>query len=88
MIPFVEWIGLLAGAFTAFSSIPQTVRIIKLRKADSVSLTTYVMLNTSCILWLSYGIIQGSISIVFWNVISILLTGTVIALKLLDMRKN
>ena len=87
-IPFVEIIGLCAGALTAFSSIPQTYKIVKLKKADSVSLTTYLMLNGSCILWLTYGIIQASISIVFWNVISILLTGTVITLKLLDMRKT
>jgi len=87
-ISFAEIIGLCAGALTAFSSVPQTYRIIKLKKADSVSLTTYMMLNGSCILWLTYGIIQGSLSIVFWNVISIMLTGTVIALKLLDMRKT
>jgi MtN3 and saliva related transmembrane protein len=87
-IPWVEVLGLAAGFFTAFSSIPQTYKIVKLKQAESVSLLTYVMLNISCILWLIYGITLGSVSIVFWNVISISMTGTVIVLKLLDMRKN
>lgn len=46
------------------------------------------MLNMSCVLWLTYGIMQGSISIIFWNVISVIMTGAVVVLKLLDMRKN
>lgn len=87
-IPWIEVLGLVAGFFTAFSSIPQTYRIVKLKQADSVSLLTYVMLNISCILWLTYGIILASISIVFWNVISVIMTGTVIVLKIVDMRKQ
>lgn len=87
-IPSVEILGLAAGFLTAFSSMPQTYRIVKLKQAQSVSLLTYVMLNLSCVLWLLYGIFQFSVSIIFWNVVSIFMTGTVIVLKLLDMRKN
>lgn len=87
-IPAVEFIGLAAGFLTAFSSAPQTYKMIKLGQAHSVSLVTYLMLNVSCVLWLAYGLVQGSVSIVFWNVISILMTGAVIALKIRNMRKG
>lgn len=87
-IPPVEIVGLVAGFLTAFSSVPQTYKIVKLGQAQSVSLVTYLMLNMSCVLWLTYGIMQGSISIIFWNVISVIMTGAVVVLKLLDMRKN
>jgi len=87
-IPPVEFVGLVAGFLTAFSSIPQTYRIVRLKQAHSVSLGTYIMLNASCVLWLVYGVMQDSISIIFWNVISIMLTGSVVILKVLDMRKK
>ncbi len=87
-IPPVEIVGLVAGFLTAFSSMPQTYRMVKLKQAHSVSLSTYLMLNASCVLWLIYGVLQASVSIVFWNVISIIMTGIVIILKILDMRKK
>ncbi len=87
MIEPVEILGLAAGSLTAFSSVPQTYKIIKFKHAESVSLLTYLMMNASCILWLLYGLLQASVSIIFWNVISILMTATVIILKLGDMRK-
>ena len=78
----VEILGLIAGFLTAFSSMPQTVKIIRLRKAESVSALTYFMLIGSYALWLTYGVIENSISIVFWNVIALLLGSTVLFLKL------
>lgn len=87
-IPAVEILGLVAGAFTAFTSLPQTYKIIKSKDAQSVSLLTFVMFHISCILWLIYGIIMASISIIFWNVISFCTTGSVVVLKILDMRRN
>ncbi len=78
----IEILGLFAGFLTAFSSVPQTIRIIRLKKAESVSAGTYFMLVGSYILWLSYGVIQGAISIIFWNIIGIVLGLTVLILKL------
>ena len=87
-IPPVEILGLVAGAFTAFTSIPQTYKILKSKDAASVSLMMFMMFHISCILWLIYGIIMSSISIIFWNVISVLTTGSVVILKIIDMRKK
>lgn len=82
MIDPVEVLGLVAGFLTAFASVPQTIRIIRLKQADSVSAGTYFMLVGSYILWLIYGVIQDAISIIFWNVIGIALGCTVLVLKL------
>lgn len=82
MIEPVEILGLAAGFLTAFSSVPQTIRIIKLKQADAVSAGTYFMLVGSYILWLIYGFIQNAISIIFWNLIGIALGVTVLVLKL------
>lgn len=78
----VEILGLVGGCMGAFSSLPQTIRILKYKKTDAISLTTYVLLVGSYVLWLIYGIIMDSISITFWNVIAILMGGSVLYLKL------
>ncbi len=83
----IEILGIVAGFLTAFASMPQTIRIIKLRQADSVSAMTYSMLVGSYALWLIYGIIQGAVSIVFWNVIAVVLGCTVLYLKLIVWNK-
>jgi MtN3 and saliva related transmembrane protein len=78
----VELLGLLAGFLTAFSSIPQIVKIIRLKDSRAVSVVTFSMLVGSYGLWLAYGVIQGAISIVFWNVIALVLGGIVLFLKI------
>lgn len=82
MLPFVEILGLFAGFLTAFSSVPQTIKIIRTKDAKSVSAGTYMMLLGSYFLWLMYGVLQGAFSIIFWNVIGIALGGAVLFLKL------
>lgn len=81
-LPLVEILGLVAGFLTAFSTVPQSLKIIKMKQAEAVSAGTYLMLLGSYILWLAYGVIQGAVSIIFWNVIGIVLGGTVLILKL------
>ena len=75
-------LGLAAGFLTAFASMPQTIKIIKHKEAQSVSAGTYFMLVGSYILWLVYGIIQQAISVIFWNAIGIVLGCAVLVLKL------
>lgn len=78
----IEILGLFAGFLTAFSSVPQTVKIIKMKSAETVSAGTYFMIFGSCILWFAYGFLQNAISIIFWNVVGVISSGTVLILKL------
>jgi len=77
----IEILGLIAGFFTAFCTIPQSIKIIRTKQADSVSGFTFSMLLASYILWLIYGIILGAISIIFWNVIAIIFGSITLFLK-------
>lgn len=88
MVAPVEVLGLVAGFLTAFASLPQTIRIIKIKDAGAVSVGTYLMLVGSYILWLVYGIYVSAISIIFWNVIAIVLGLTVLYLKLFIWNKE
>ncbi|MES2655591.1 MAG: PQ-loop repeat-containing protein [Bacteroidota bacterium] len=39
-----EYIGIVAGVFTAFSLVPQLVKIIKEKKANNISITMLLVL--------------------------------------------
>lgn len=78
----VELLGLVAGLFGTFAAAPQAVKIIQTRQARDVSLTTYLMAMTGGVLWGIYGWFSGAPSIVFWNVISLMMCAAIIWLKL------
>lgn len=64
-----EWLGFLAGALTTTSTIPQIIRVFKLKSAREISLlfTTMLLLGVCC--WLVYGIWLGLVPVIVWNAI-------------------
>ncbi|MFL2633444.1 MAG: SemiSWEET family sugar transporter [Candidatus Marisimplicoccus sp.] len=80
--PMFEIIGLLAAFLTTSAFIPQVYKIYKEKKADGISLTMYVILFIGVLLWLVYGILIGSLSIIIANGITALLQLSIIIFKL------
>jgi len=80
-----EAIGLVGACLTTFSFLPQAFRIWRSRSARDVSLVMYVMMTTGTVMWLIYGLLLGSPSLIFSNGAGVLLVGSVLALKLQDM---
>ena len=77
-----ESIGLVAGALTTLSIIPQIIRVFKLRSAREISLlfTTSLLLGVLC--WLAYGVLLDLVPLIIWNAIAALLIATLLYLKL------
>jgi len=80
-----EAIGLVAACLTTFSFLPQAVRIFRSRSARDVSLVMYLMMATGTVLWLTYGLLIGSASLIFANLTGLLMVGSVLVLKIQDM---
>tara|TARA_Y200000002_G_scaffold127022_1_gene104589 strand:+ start:659 stop:919 length:261 start_codon:yes stop_codon:yes gene_type:complete len=80
--PLYEVIGLSAAFLTTSAFIPQVYKIYKEKKADGVSLLMYIILFIGVILWLIYGILISSLSIVIANGITALLQLSIIIFKL------
>lgn len=74
--------GLVAGAFTTFSSLPQILRVLKTRSMEDISLITLCMFASGVSLWLCYGIIIHALPVVLWNALSLSLYGVQIFLKI------
>jgi MtN3 and saliva related transmembrane protein len=77
-----EILGLVAGAFTTFGLIPQVIRILKLRSAQEISLLFTILYLAGGLTWLSYGIIDALLPIIFWNAIAVAITAMLLYAKL------
>ena len=80
--PIFEVIGLLAAFLTTSAFVPQVYKIYKEKNADGISLTMYIILLIGVILWLIYGVLIGSLSIIVANGITALLQLSIILFKL------
>ena len=84
--PIFEIIGLLAAFLTTSAFIPQVYKIYKDKNADGISLTMYIILFIGVLLWLIYGVLIGSVSIIIANGITALLQLSIIIFKLKLLR--
>jgi len=80
--PSYEIIGIIAAILTTSGFIPQVYKIYKEKNAKGVSLTMYLILIIGVLLWLVYGILIGSLSIIIANSVTALLQLCVIIYKL------
>jgi MtN3 and saliva related transmembrane protein len=80
-----EAVGLIAAMLTTSAFLPQAWRIWRTRSARDISLIMYLMLTTGTALWLTYGALIGSFSLVIANLTSLIMVASVLALKIQDM---
>ena len=64
----VEIIGIIAGTLGVLAWVPQLREVWVERLHEGISLPTFWLVSTALVLWLIYGILIGSISIVLANV--------------------
>jgi MtN3 and saliva related transmembrane protein len=82
---WIEALGLVAACLTTSSFLPQAIRIWRTRSARDVSLVMYVMMAAGNSLWLAYGLLIGSVSMIFANATCLLMVVSVLGLKIRDM---
>ena len=78
----VEAVGMVAGCCTTLAYLPQVVKAWRTRRTQDLSLGMYLVLATGVALWLVYGLLIGSPSVVAANGVTLLLVLVVVALKL------
>ena len=69
----VEVIGLLAAILTTSSFVPQLRKIWRDKTVEGLSLGMYLVMLAGVILWLVYGIMIQSLSIIVANIVTALL---------------
>lgn len=78
----IELIGYIAAFLTTASFLPQAFKTIKTRDTSGISFAMYLMFVIGVGFWLAYGVLLGNWIIVIANVITLILSGTVLVIKI------
>ena len=74
-----EIIGITAGVFTPFATLPQIIKMHRIKEARDISILMFLSIIVGGILWLIYGILIHSTALIGWNAIAILLNSTIVS---------
>lgn len=78
----LEIVGFIAGVLVAISVLPQVIKSWKTRSTKDVALAWSVINIIGQILWIVYGILIGSISLVVMSSITLVMNVFMVVLKL------
>lgn len=79
---YIGFVGLIAGALTTVSLLPQLLKTIKLKETKDISLIWCVTLFTGVFLWVVYGLLISDLAILLANGISLVFIFILLLLKL------
>ena len=82
MIDLHEILGLIAAVFTTTSFLPQVFKTYKTKDTSGLSLSMYIIFFIGVLLWLIYGVLINSLSIILANIITASLTLYLLLMKI------
>ena len=82
----MTFLGLLAGACTTASFLPQVVRTLRTGRATDISWGWLALFSTGVAGWLAYGLIKSDLAIALTNAITLALVITLVVLKAAQSR--
>jgi len=77
-----DWIGYAAAVLTTAAFFPQVIKSIRTSETKHISLGMYVLFSLGIALWLVYGLMLGALPIILANVVTLVLSGLILFLKL------
>jgi MtN3 and saliva related transmembrane protein len=78
----VEDIGYAAAFCTTAAFVPQLTRVLRTRSARDISLPTFLLFSIGVFLWLVYGLYTGSKPVIASNAVTLVLSLSILVLKL------
>lgn len=78
----MEWAGYMAATMTTLAFVPQAMKTIRTKDTRSISLGMYVVFTAGIAMWLVYGIALDSMPMILSNIVTFILSATILGLKL------
>ncbi|MDF2448983.1 MAG: hypothetical protein K0R26_1487 [Bacteroidota bacterium] len=75
-------IGIIASIFTALALLPQLIKLIKEKKAESVSLGMLFVMFAGLIGWIIYGSLKQDLIIIISNCVSLCISAITFGLTI------
>jgi len=83
-----EIVGIIAGALSCTTFLPQVIKTWKSKSTKDVSLTMFLIASAGTALWLIYGILINSFSIIATNIVVLLFSLTMLGLFFINREKK
>jgi MtN3 and saliva related transmembrane protein len=77
-----EFIVTIAATLTTAAYIPQTIKVLREKHTKSISLGMYVMITLGIAMWLVYGLMIQSPSLIIANGLTLVMSGVILLMKL------
>ncbi|MGC8341026.1 MtN3 and saliva related transmembrane protein [Pantoea ananatis] len=81
-------IGLFAAFFTTFAFAPQSIKTLKTRNTEGISVVMYIMFLIGVISWIIYGFQKSDLAVFAANIITLFLAAPVLVMTLLSRKKD
>lgn len=78
----MEWIGYVAATLTTVAFVPQAIKTIRTRDTKGISLGMYVVFTIGIACWFGYGLVLNSWPMIVSNIITFVLSLTILVMKL------
>lgn len=78
----IDSIGLAAGLLTTTAFIPQVWKIYRTKSGKDISARMFSLFSAGIVLWLVYGVLLQSVPLILSNAVTLVLSLTIIGLKL------
>ena len=78
----MTWTGYVAATLTTLAFVPQAVKTLRTRDTRSISLQMYVVFTIGIAFWLAYGLVLHSWPMIVSNIITLVLSAAILAMKL------
>jgi len=78
---YVEIVGFAAGILTTIAFLSQVIKIWKTKSTKDISLGMFIAFTTGIFLWLIYGILINSPPIILANIVTFILSLTILVFK-------
>jgi len=78
----IEIIGLLAGACTTLSFVPQVMKSFQTKSVKDFSWLYFLIFGSGLFFWLIYGLFLNSLPIILANAVTLILVLVLIGMKL------
>ncbi|MBU2513691.1 hypothetical protein KJ966_20315 [bacterium] len=79
---YIEIIGFIAGSIAVAAFLPQAVKTFKTKEAQDLSFVMLLLQTTCVFLWMVYGILKNSPSLMICNFATLLIVGSVFLMKI------
>lgn len=80
--------GLFAAFFTTFAFAPQSIKTLRTRNTEGISVVMYFMFLLGVLSWIVYGIQRSDFAVLIANIVTLFLAAPVLIMTLLNRRKK